>query len=86
MTTKTKAQTEMEWWHHAVFGDRPFRDAIPFRVMREYEDEKVFIRQAKNGLHNVTVTVSAASTNIALLDTERLLDSDITIRVSGQQW
>lgn len=83
---KSLSPTEnYEWWHNAVFGDRPSRDAIPFNVLRKYLDEMAAIRAITPGLHNVTITVTKDPV-LHLLDPNALLDSNISIRVAGQKW
>lgn len=34
------------WWHNAVFGKNPFKQAIPFKIMRDYEDWKWEVARA----------------------------------------
>lgn len=84
---KPAAIQRYEWAHDKAFPPRGESNyIIPHYILREYLDVKTALRAMEPGLHNVTVTVTATSANIALLDTSRLLDSDITVRAGGTRY
>jgi hypothetical protein len=83
---KPAAIQRYEWAHERAFPERGQSNyRIPFQVMRDYLDTMAALKTMEPGLHNVTITVTKSG-NISLLDSERLLDTDITIRVEGQKW
>jgi hypothetical protein len=75
-----------EWAHERAFPERGQSNyRIPFQVMRDYLDTKAALKAMEAGLHNITITITPSG-NISLLDSERLLDTDIAIRIQGQKW
>ena len=82
---KLPAGADMEWWHNAVFGPNPSRNAIPFRVLRAYLDELATAKRLANGLYNMTITVTKKPMT-GVLNWDLMLEKGIDIKAEGQKW
>lgn len=90
--------TNFEWWHRAVFGPKPSKSAIPFQVMRDYEDYKreyAAVRHLAGDMAEKTVTVTGQWVEHLPQPLRRDMVKDIfslasqkgwNIRVGGQRW
>ena len=82
-------QVIARYWraHDHAFPERGTNDyVIPHHVLRDYLDVMAAVRNAP-GLHNITITVTRyGDINLLGAAAERILESDISIRMEGQKW
>ena len=71
--------------HQRAFPERGGSNyTIPHHILRDYLDV-MWAARHRNGLHNVTITVTR-SPALGLLNPSVMLESDIEVRVEGAKW
>lgn len=53
-----KREAEFMWWHTAVFGPKPWKERIPFHVMRDYQDLQRELSRARDGVDYFILNMS----------------------------